>query len=106
MSYDPAGRYGLTTLTANVSNGCQWTICALLGFDLGLKDGVGDIDLKMRGPGRNAAAALNSASGTVESPSARAGGRAMVWPAGRPKTLKLLGAADGAAFNCLAGGSR
>ena len=66
MSYDPAGRYGLTTLTANVSKVPMDDLGALLGFDLGLKDGVGDIDLKMRGPGRNAAAALNSASGTVE----------------------------------------
>jgi len=102
-SYDPAGRYGLTTLTANVSKVPMDDLGALLGFDLGLKDAVGDIDLKMRGPGRNAAAALNSASGTVEFAVGKGrwpGDGLAGWPA---ESLKLLGATDGAAFNCLAG---
>lgn len=103
VSYDPAGRYGLTTLTANVSKVPMNDFGALLGLDLGLKDAVGDIDLKMRGPGRSAAAALNSASGTVEFAVGKG-----VWPAdglaGWPaESLKLIGANDGAAFNCLAG---
>jgi len=103
VSYDPAGRYGLTTLTANVSRVPVDDLGSLLGFDLGLKEAVGDIDLKMRGPGRNAAAALNSASGTVEFAVGKG-----VWPGeGLPgwpsESLKLLGASNGAAFNCLAG---
>ena len=103
VSYDPAGRYGLTTLTANVSKVPMNDLGALLGLDLGLKDAVGDIDLKMRGPGRNAAAALNSASGTVEFAVGKGtwpGDGLPGWPA---ESLKLLGANDGAAFNCLAG---
>jgi uncharacterized protein involved in outer membrane biogenesis len=103
VSYDPAGRYGLTTLTASVSKVPMDDLGALLGLDLGLKGAVGDIDLKMRGPGRNAAAALNSASGTVEFAVGKG-----TWPgdglAGWPnESLKLLGANNGAAFNCLAG---
>jgi uncharacterized protein involved in outer membrane biogenesis len=103
VSYDPAGRYGLGTLTASASKVPMDDLGALLGFDLGVKDAVGDIDLKMRGPGRNAAAALNSASGTIEFAVGKG-----VWPgdglSGWPtESLKLLGANDGAAFNCLAG---
>ncbi len=103
VSYDPAGRYGLTTLTANVSKVQMGDLGTLLGLNLGLKDAVGDIDLKMRGPGRNATAALNSASGTIEFAVGKG-----TWPGdgltGWPnEALKLLGANDGAPFNCLAG---
>ncbi|MGE5152258.1 MAG: AsmA family protein, partial [Rhodospirillaceae bacterium] len=103
VSYDPRGRYGLTTLTATVTKVSMDDLGALLGLDLGLKGAVGDIDLKMRGPGRNAAAALNSASGTIDFAVGKG-----VWPgdglAGWPnESLKLLGANDGATFNCLAG---
>jgi hypothetical protein len=103
VGYDPAGRYGLTTLTANVSKVPMGDLGTLLGLNLGLKDAVGDIDLKMRGPGRNATAALNSASGTIEFSVGKG-----TWPgdglAGWPnESLKLVGATDGAAFNCLAG---
>jgi uncharacterized protein involved in outer membrane biogenesis len=104
LGYDPAGRYGLTTLTANVSRVPVADLGVLLGFDLGVKDAVGDIDLKLRGAGRNAASALNGASGTVEFAIGKG-----TWPAdglaGWPgESVRLLNATDGgAAFNCLAG---
>ena len=75
LVYDPAGRYGMTTLTGSASRVPMDDLGALLGFDLGLNDAVGDIDLKLRGGGRSAAAALNGASGTIEFGSARASGR-------------------------------
>jgi uncharacterized protein involved in outer membrane biogenesis len=104
LGYDPAGRYGLTTLTANASRVPIDDLGALLGFDLGVKDAVGDIDLKLRGAGRNATSALNGASGTVEFAVGKG-----TWPAdglaGWPgESVRLLNATDGgAAFNCLAG---
>jgi uncharacterized protein involved in outer membrane biogenesis len=94
----------MTTLTANASRVPIDDLAALLGLDLGLKDAVGDIDLKLRGGGRTAVAALNGASGTVEFAVGKG-----VWPAdglaGWPaESQRLLGATDsGAAFNCLAG---
>jgi uncharacterized protein involved in outer membrane biogenesis len=103
VSYDPQGRYGSATLTASASRMPMDDLGALLGLNLGIKDAVGDIDLKMRGPGRSAAATLNSASGTIEFAVGKG-----TWPgdglAGWPTdSLKLLGTNDGAAFNCLAG---
>ena len=104
LAYDPSGRIGSTTLTATSSRVPMDDLGALLGFDLGLKDAVGDIDLKLRGGGRSAAAALNGASGTVEFAVGKGS-----WPAdglaGWPnETLRLLGTTDaGASFNCLAG---
>jgi AsmA family protein len=104
LAYDPAGRFGSTTLTATATRVPIDDIGALLGFDLGLKDALGDIELKLRGSGRSAAAALNGANGTVEFAVGKG-----VWPAdglaGWPnEPLRLLGANDGgAAFNCLAG---
>jgi uncharacterized protein involved in outer membrane biogenesis len=104
LAYDPSGRIGSTTLTATASRVPMDDLAALLGVDLGLKDAVGDIDLKLRGGGRSATAALNGASGTVEF----AVGKGQ-WPAdglaGWPgETQRLLGMSDaGAAFNCLAG---
>jgi uncharacterized protein involved in outer membrane biogenesis len=104
LAYDPSGRIGSTTLTATASRVPMDDLGALLGFDLGLKDAVGDIDLKLRGGGRSAAAALNGASGTVEFAVGKGS-----WPAdglaGWPnETLRLLGTTDaGASFNCLAG---
>ena len=104
LAYDPAGRFGMTTLAATASRVPMADIGALLGFDLGLKEAVGDFELKLRGGGRNAAAALNGASGTIEFAVGKG-----VWPAdglaGWPgESLRLLGAGDGGAtFNCLAG---
>lgn len=104
LIYDPAGRYGQATLTGTASRVPLEDLAALLGLKLGLKESVADIDLRLRGSGRNARDALNGASGTVEVSIAKG-----VWPAdalgGWPaETQRLLAAGeDGAAFNCLAG---
>jgi hypothetical protein len=104
LVYDPAGRLGLTTLTGTASHVAFGDLAALLGLDLGLKDMVGDIDLRLRAPGRAAHDALNAASGTIEISAGKGS-----WPreslAGwPPETQRLLGANDsGVSFNCLAG---
>ena len=64
----------------------------LLGLDLGLKDAVGDIDLRLRGGGRidgERAQCGERRRSTSRSP--RASGRATGWPAGRPRSQRLLG---------------
>ncbi|MCW5734784.1 MAG: AsmA family protein [Enhydrobacter sp.] len=104
LVYDPTGRAGQTTLTATASKVAMDDLGALLGLDLGLKDAVGDLDLRLRGGGRNAGGALSSASGVIEFGVGKG-----VWPAdglvGFPaESMRLLNAGDnGAAFNCLAG---
>lgn len=104
LLYDPAGRIGMTTLTGTASRVSFADLGALFGLDLGLKDAVGDIDLKLRGGGRTARDALNVANGTIEISAAKG-----LWPrdslAGWPlETQRLLGAGDGGVpFNCLAG---
>jgi len=104
LVYDPTGRIGQATLTATGSKVPINDIGALLGLDLGLKDAVGDFDLRLRGGGRAAATALNAASGVIEFGVGKG-----VWPTdglrGWPaESVRLLGAGDnGAAFNCLAG---
>ena len=59
LVYDPTGRVGQATLTATASKVSMADLGALLGLDLGLKDAVGDLDLRLRGGGRNAGDALN-----------------------------------------------
>ncbi|MBS0518147.1 MAG: hypothetical protein JSR90_05615 [Proteobacteria bacterium] len=104
LLYDPAGRFGLTTLTGTASRVSFEDLGALFGLDLGLKDAVGDIDLKLRGGGRSARDALNVANGTVEISAAKG-----LWPrdslSGWPvETQRLLGGGDGGVpFNCMAG---
>lgn len=104
LVYDPTGRAGQTTLTATASKVAMGDLGALLDLDLGLKDAVGDLDLRLRGGGRNAGGALNSASGVIEFGVGKG-----IWPAdglaGWPaETMRLLNAGDnGAGFNCLAG---
>jgi AsmA family protein len=104
LVYDPAGRIGQATLAATASRVSFQDLSALLGVDLGLKDAVGDIDLRLRGGGRSTRDALNAASGVIEVSAAKG-----VWPhdamAGWPvETQRLLGASDsGVPFNCLAG---
>ena len=104
LVYDPAGRIGQATLTATASRVSMERPSALLGLDLGLKDAVGDIDLRLRGGGRSTRDALNVASGTIEFAVGKG-----VWPrdglAGWPaETQRLLGGGDsGVPFNCLAG---
>jgi AsmA family protein len=104
LVYDPTGRAGQTTLTATASKVSMADLGALLGLDLGLKDAVGDLDLRLRGGGRNAGGALTSASGVIEFGAGKG-----TWPAdglaGWPaESMRLLNAGDsGAGFNCLAG---
>src|SRR4030095_11236196 len=79
-------------------------LTTLLGFDVGLRDAVGDIDLRLRGGGRNTRDALNSASGSIEVAVTRG-----LWPRGPlaswpGETQRLLGGGDtGVPFNCIAG---
>jgi uncharacterized protein involved in outer membrane biogenesis len=104
LAYDPTGRAGQSTLTVTASKVSMADLGALLGLDLGLKDAVGDLDLRLRGGGRSAGGALNSASGVIEFGVGKG-----VWPAdglaGWPaESTRLLNAGDnGAGFNCLAG---
>ena len=102
--YDATGRVGQATLTATANRVPIDDLGKLLGFDLGFRDAVGDIDLRLRGGGRSAITALNGATGVIEFGIGKG-----VWPAdGLPgwpaESLRLLGAGDnGAGFNCLAG---
>jgi uncharacterized protein involved in outer membrane biogenesis len=104
LVYDPAGRIGQAMLTATASRVSFQDLSALLGVDLGLKDAVGDIELRLRGGGRSTRDALNVASGMIEVSAGKG-----VWPpdgmAGWPaETQGLLGGgAGGVPFNCIAG---
>jgi len=104
LVYDPTGRIGQATLSATANRVSFEDLSALLGIDLGLKDAVGDIDLRLRGGGRGTRAALNAASGTIEISAAKG-----VWPpdgvTGWPaETQRLLGGGEGGVpFNCMAG---
>ncbi len=104
LVYDPAGRYGQATLTATASHVSLEDLSGLLGLDLGLKDAVADIDLRLRGSGRSTEAALNVASGAIDFAIAKG-----TWPrdglAGWPvETQRLLGGSDaGVPFNCIGG---
>ena len=104
LVYDPAGRNGQATLTATASHVSLEDLSGLLGLDLGLKDAVADIDLRLRGGGRSTEAALNVASGSVDFAVAKG-----TWPrdalAGWPaETQRLLGGGDaGVPFNCIGG---
>ena len=104
LVYDPAGRVGQTTLTASANRVAFADLSTLLGIDLGLRDSVGDIDLRLRGGGRTTREALNSASGLIDVTMGKG-----LWPAdsliGFPsETVRLLGGNDGGVpFNCVAG---
>ena len=104
LAYDPTGRIGQATLTASANRVPLGDLSSLLGFDLGLRDAVADIDLRLRGGGRTTRDALNSASGSVDVTVAKG-----TWPrdplANWPaETQRLLGSGDGGVpFNCIAG---
>jgi uncharacterized protein involved in outer membrane biogenesis len=104
LVYDPAGRVGQTTLTASASRVSFEDISTVLGVKLGLRDGVGDIDLRLRGNGRNTRDVLNSATGVIDVVMGKG-----FWPADSltgwpPETLRLLGGNDsGVPFSCMAG---
>jgi uncharacterized protein involved in outer membrane biogenesis len=104
LVYDPAGRNGQATLSATASRVSLEDLSGLLGLDLGLKDAVADIDLRLRGAGRSTETALNVASGSVDFAIAKG-----TWPrdgvTGWPvETQRLLGGNDsGIPFNCIGG---
>jgi hypothetical protein len=104
LIYDPTGRLGQTTLTATANRVSLGELSTLLGLDLGLRDAVADIDLRLRGSGRTTRDALNSASGAVDIGIAKGvwpNSQLVNWPA---ETQRLLGASDaGVPFNCIAG---
>jgi AsmA family protein len=104
LVYDPAGRNGQATLTATASHVALEDLSGLLGLDTGIKDGVADIDLRLRGAGRSTESALNVASGSIDFAVAKG-----AWPhdglSGWPvETQRLLGGGDsGVPFNCIGG---
>ena len=104
LAYDPTGRVGQATLTASANRVPLGDLSSLLGFDLGLRDAVADIDLRLRGGGRTTRDALNSASGSVDITVAKGAwprDPLASWPA---ETQRLLGGGDGGVpFNCIAG---
>lgn len=104
LVYDPSGRLGSATLTATASRVPLEDLSTLLGLDTGIKDGVADIDVRLRGSGRSSRDVLNVASGAIDFSVARG-----AWPrdgvAGWPaETQRLLGGSEaGVPFNCIAG---
>lgn len=104
LVYDPAGRIGQTTLTATANRVSLGELSTLLGLDLGLRDGVADIDLRLRGGGRTTRDALNTANGSIDVAMGKG-----LWPQSQlanwpPETQRLLGGTDaGVPFNCIAG---
>jgi AsmA family protein len=104
LAYDPTGRVGQATLTASANRVPLGDLSALLGLDLGLRDAVADIDLRLRGGGRTTRDALNSASGSVDITVAKGTwprDPLASWPA---ETQRLLGGGEGGVpFNCIAG---
>lgn len=104
LVYDPAGRNGQTTLTATANRVSLGELSTLLGLDLGLRDGVADIDLRLRGGGRTTRDALNSASGAIDVAMGKG-----LWPLSQlanwpSETQRLLGGTDaGVPFTCVAG---
>ncbi len=104
LAYDPTGRFGQATLTASANRVPLGDLSSLLGLDLGLRDAVADMDLRLRGSGRTTRDALNSASGSIDVTVAKG-----AWPrdplaSWPPETQRLLGGGtDGVPFNCIAG---
>jgi AsmA family protein len=104
LAYDPTGRVGQATLTASTNHVPLADLSLLLGFDLGLRDAVADIDLRLRGGGRTTRDALNAASGSLEVAIAKGSWpreQLASWPV---ETQRLLALGDsGVPFNCIAG---
>jgi uncharacterized protein involved in outer membrane biogenesis len=104
LVYDPTGRIGQATLTVSANRVSLGELSSVLGFDLGLRDAVGDIDLRLRGGGRTTRDALNSASGSIDIAITKGlwpRDQIASWPA---ETQRLLGVGDaGVPFNCIAG---
>ncbi|CAN0355525.1 unnamed protein product, partial [Phaeothamnion confervicola] len=103
LVYDPTGRIGQATLTASANRVSLGELASVLGFDIGLRDAVGDIDLRLRGGGRTSRDALNSASGSIDITITKGmwpRDQIASWPA---ETQRLLGGGGGGVpFNCIA----
>jgi hypothetical protein len=102
LAYDPAGRVGQATLTASANRVPVGDIGTLLGFDWGARDGLADIDLRLRGGGRSTRDALNVSSGSLDVTIAKGTlprDQLANWPG---ETQRLLASADPVAFNCVA----
>jgi AsmA family protein len=104
LAYDPTGRIGQATLTASTNRVPLADLSSLLGFDLGLRDAVADIDLRLRGGGRTTRDVLNAASGSLEVAIAKGSWpreQLASWPA---ESQRLLTVGDSSVpFNCVAG---
>lgn len=104
LAYDPTGRIGQATLTANLSRVPLADLSTLLGLNFGLQDAVADIDLRLRGGGRTTRDALNTANGSIDIAIARGAWPSdslATWPS---DTQRLLGSTEPrVAFNCIAG---
>jgi uncharacterized protein involved in outer membrane biogenesis len=104
LVYDPTGRVGQATLTASANRVSLGELSGVLGLDLGLRDAIGDIDLRLRGGGRTTRDVLNSASGAIDIAITKGlwpRDQIASWPA---ETQRLLGGGDsGVPFNCIAG---
>jgi len=90
LVYDPTGRIGQATLTATATRVPLGDSHRLTRLDLGLRDAVADIDLRLRGGGRTTRDALNSASGSIDVTVAKGlwpRDRLASWPA---ETQRLL----------------
>lgn len=104
LVYDPSGRFGQATLTATASRVPLEDLSTLFGLGTGIKDGVADIDVRLRGAGRTSRDVLNVASGAIDFSIAKG-----IWPrdgvAGWPvETQRLLGGGEaGVPFNCIGG---
>jgi uncharacterized protein involved in outer membrane biogenesis len=105
LVYDGSGRVGTATLTATANRVSTEDLSTVLGLNLGLRESIVDLDLRLRGNGRTTRDTLNSATGAIDVTLSKG-----AWPAdslqGFPgDTMKLLGVtADKAApFNCAAG---
>lgn len=103
LAYDPAGRFGQTTLTGSANRVPLADLSSLLGLNLGLRDGMADIDLRLRGSGRTTRDALNSSSGSFDIGVTKGSwprDQLANWPA---ETHRLLAGSDAIPFNCIAG---
>ncbi|HYC65472.1 MAG TPA: AsmA-like C-terminal region-containing protein, partial [Reyranellaceae bacterium] len=105
LVYDGGGRVGQATLTATASRVSAEDLSTLLGLNLGLRESIVDLDLRLRGNGRTTRDTLNAATGVIEVTLSKG-----AWPGeslqGFPgDTVKLLGSAadKGVPFNCAAG---
>ena len=105
LVYDGGGRVGQATLTATASRVSAEDLATLLGLNVGLRESIVDLDLRLRGNGRTTRETLNAASGVIEVTLSKGAWPSDALPGFPGDTLKLLGgtADKGVPFNCAAG---